>query len=62
MRDALLKKKKKNNIAETGTLEHSWNVKWFHHCGKQFGSPSKKLNKEFPCDPGIPPQVQTQPN
>ena len=30
------------------------NVKWCSYCGKQYGSSSRRLNTELPCDPAIP--------
>ena len=30
------------------------NVKWYSHCGKQYGGSSKKLKIELPYDPKIP--------
>jgi len=27
---------------------------WCSHCGKQYGSSSKKVKTEFPCGPTIP--------
>ena len=32
----------------------SGNVNWCSHCGKQYGSFSKKLKTELPYDPAIP--------
>ena len=30
------------------------NVNWYRHCGKQYGSLSRKLEIELPYDPAIP--------
>lgn len=29
-------------------------VKWYRHCGKQYGGSSKKLKIQFPYGPAIP--------
>ena len=40
---------------EEGTLVYNGgNVKWYSHCGKQYGGSFKKLKIEFPHDPTIP--------
>ena len=44
----------KSNTAEIGTLEHFWNVRWFHCNGKKLVIPLKVKLAELPYEPGIP--------
>ena len=59
IRMAIKKKKEKYNVGEDlERLEHlcidGGTVKWYSHCGKQYGGSFKNLKIKLPCNPEIP--------